>query len=332
MSDDFEEPSDLPQMREVETDDSEDADPVEVADLNAPDAPTAPVLDADDRYTILTTRVRGALLALPGEFEFGNPISGIAATDLFNLNTLLGAGIEVEVVRTLNKLRTMWDPDEEWLGYRFERSAQAFPDVRLVRRDEGTNNIALGIELKGWWLLSKEGEPSLRYKVTPSACAPHDLICVVPWHLSDAVAGLPLVIEPWVASARYAAEFRDWHWQNAKDTTNDTTIDHPAAATPYPNKADLVVAKPRFDPDNFGRLPRAHPLMDDFLARSKEHEVLGIAVKNWISFLKQHKQNATHDSIEESLQRLLRAQDRKIAPETARDLLALLRQVSDLLP
>lgn len=315
-------------------DDSDTADETDAdiaVDPDAPDAPVEPALDPDDRFTLLRTRVRGALLALPGEFEFGNPISGIAATDLFNLNTLLGAGIEVEVVRTLNKLRSMWDPSEEWLGYRFERSPQAFPDVRLVRRDEGSDDIALGIELKGWWLLSKEGEPSLRYKVTPSACAPHDLICVVPWHLSDAVAGIPQVIEPWVASARYAAEFRDWHWQNRKGTTNDTAIDHPAGAAPYPSKADLVVAKPRFDPDNFGRLPRAHPLMDDFLARSKQHEVLGIAVQNWIQFLARHKQNATPESISAALQRQLKAQDRRIAPGTASEILALIGRLSDLL-
>jgi hypothetical protein len=300
-----------------------------VTDKPAPPSPLT--LDEEDRRTVLQTRVRGALLALPGEFEFGNPISGIAATDLFNLNTLLGAGIEVEVVRTLNKLRAMWDPDEEWLGYRFERSAQAFPDVRLVRRDEGSNDVAMGIELKGWWLLSKEGEPSLRYQVTPEACAPHDLICVVPWHLSDAVAGLPQVIEPWVASARWAAEFRDWHWQNVKETANDTTIDYPEGATPYPSKADLVVAKPRFDPDNFGRLPRSHPLMDDFLVRSKEHEVLGIAVKNWINFLARHKQNATPEAISVALQRLLKAQDKKIAPDTADELLTLLNRMAELL-
>lgn len=305
----------------------EDFDPGEAADSNSEDAPTEPELDPQDKHTVLQARVRGALLALPGEFEFGNPVSGIAATDLFNLNTLLGAGIEVEVVRTLNKLRSMWDPNEEWLGYRFERSAQAFPDVRLVRRDEGANDIALGIELKGWWLLAKEGEPSLRYKVTPNACAPHDLVCVVPWHLSDAVAGIPLVIEPWVKSARYAAEFRDFHWQNVKDSEGDPGIDHPEGAEPYPNKADFVVAKPKFDPDNFGRLPRAHPLMDDFLARSKEHEILGIAVKNWISFLKYHKQNATHDAIAASLQRLLKKQDRKVAPGAAEELLTLIRQM-----
>lgn len=307
----------------------------DAVDITAPDAPTEHRMDPDDPRTALQARVRGALLALPGEFEFGNPISGVAATDLFNLNTLLGAGIEVEVVRTLNKLRAMWDPDEEWLGYRFERSSQSFPDVRLVRRDQDANAIALGIELKGWWLLSKEGEPSLRFQVAPDACAPHDLVCVVPWHLSDAVAGVPQVIEPWVKSARYAAEFRDYHWQhvrNVRDASTDVGIDYPEGAAPYPNKADLVVAKPRQDSgNNFGRLPRAHPLMDEFLARSKEHEVLGITVGNWITFLRRHSDTATSDEVAEYLQRQLKAHIKNVAPDTAEQLLSLMERMGDLL-
>ncbi|WP_347756797.1 hypothetical protein [Agrococcus sp. ProA11] len=331
MSDEFEVGPAVP----TDEDAAEAIDPGQVVDADAPDAPSEPELDPDDPRTALQTRVRAALLALPGEFEFGNPISGVAATDLFNLNTLLGAGIEVEVVRTLNKLRSMWDPEEEWLGYRFERSSQAFPDVRLVRRDQGANDIALGIELKGWWLLSKEGEPSLRFQVTPEACAPHDLVCVVPWHLSDAVAGIPQVIEPWVKSARYAAEFRDYHWQhvrNVRASTTDVGIDYPESAAPYPTKADLVVAKPRQDGgNNFGRLPRAHPLMDEFLARSKEHEVLGITVGSWITFLRRHSDTATPDEVAEYLQRQLRAHTKKMAPQTAEELLALMGRMSDLL-
>lgn len=210
-----------------------------------PHPPSRIALDPTDPKTTLYTRVHGALLALPGEFEYENPISGVAATDLFNLNTLLGAGIEVEVVRTLNKLRAMWDPDDEWVGYRFERSSQAFPDVRLVRRDQGAPVIALGIELKGWWLLSKEGVPSLRYKVAPAACAPHDLVCVVPWHLSNAVSGVAQVIEPWVESARYAAEYRDHWWSHVRDTKSAAGVTYPPAAAPYPTKADLVLARRR---------------------------------------------------------------------------------------
>jgi hypothetical protein len=80
-----------------------------------------------DRRTELAQRVGGALLVLPGFFEFGTRIEGIDATDLFSLNSVLGTSIEVQVVHTLNKMRGVWDPDEEWVGYRFERQSQTFP-------------------------------------------------------------------------------------------------------------------------------------------------------------------------------------------------------------
>ncbi|MDO4027094.1 hypothetical protein QKF57_13920 [Clavibacter michiganensis] len=298
-----------------------------------PEEPSRPELDPDDPKTVLQRRVRSALLALPGDFSFDNPIAGVNATDLFNLNTLLGAGIEVEVVRTLNSLRDMWDPDNEWLGYRFERSSQAFPDVRLVRRDEGDPDVALGIELKGWWLLSKEGVPSLRYQVAPAACAPHDLICVVPWHLSNAVAGVAQVTEPWVESARYAAEYRDYWWQHVRRTSDaDTSVHYPEHARPYPRKAELVLATPAYDGGgNYGRLPRSKPLMDDFIERSKQHEVLGIPVADWILFLRRHSDTATPEDVEDALQAELQRHLKNVTPDTAAELLALLEKVGSLL-
>ena len=70
-------------------------------------------------------------MVLPGFFEFGTHFEGIDATDLFSLNSVLGASIEGQVVRTLNKMRNEWDPDEQWTGYRFVRQSQTFPDVLL---------------------------------------------------------------------------------------------------------------------------------------------------------------------------------------------------------
>lgn len=301
-------------------------------DKALPQAPQPPVLDPDDPKTKLQKRVRSALLALPGDFKFDNPIAGVNATDLFNLNTLLGAGIETEVVRTLNGLRDVWDPDSEWIGYRFERSSQSFPDVRLVRRDIGDDDIALGIELKGWFLFSKEREPSLRYKVAPAACAPHDLVCVVPWFLSNAVAGIAQVAEPWVESARYAAEYRNYWWEHLRDAKTDSRVDYPEGAEPYPTKADHVLAVPRADKGgNFGRLPRAKPLMDDFIDRANAHEVLGIPVNDWALFLKRHSDTATPEEIREFLQREMKRHVKKIAPDAADHLLDLLEQVAQIL-
>jgi hypothetical protein len=172
--------------------------------------PTEPALDPNDPRTKLQERLRTILLGLPAFFEFKNHISGVNATDLYSLNTLLGASIEGQVVKALNQQRALWDPLDEWLGYTFERQSQAFPDVRLARKGTGAAgaDIALGIELKGWFLLAKEGEPSFRFITTPAACADHDLLVVVPWYLDNVLSGSPVAAEPYVASARWAADYR----------------------------------------------------------------------------------------------------------------------------
>jgi len=294
--------------------------------------PSRAVLNPDDPVTQLQGRVRNALLALPAEFSFDNPIAGVNATDLFGLNSLLGSAIEVEVVRTLNKLRDLWDADGDWLGYRFERSSQAFPDVRLVRRDVGAPHTALGIELKGWWLFAKEGVPSLRYQVAPAACAPHDLVCVVPWHLSNAVSGVANVIEPWIESARYAAEWRDYWWQHVRVTRDDAGVDYPTGAAPYPTKADSVLARPKYDGGgNFGRLPRARPLMDGFIERSMSHEVLGIPASDWVWFLKLHTDTSSPVDIAKQLQMKLEQRTQPAALSAAEQILAWMLEIRKLL-
>ncbi len=297
-------------------------------------SPTRSTLDSADPKTKLVAGVRAALLALPGEFEFKHSVSGIAATDLFNLNTFLGAGIEMEVVRTLNSLRQIWDPDSEWPAYRFERSAQAFPDVRLTKRDMHGEDIALGIELKGWWLLAKEGVPSLRYQVSPAACAPHDLICVVPWHLNNAVSGEAVAAEPWVESARFAAEWRDHWWQDIRDAKGtDTSIQYPPDAAPYPTKAERVTAVPAYDGGgNYGRLPRCRPLMDSFIDSSMRIPILGIEAKAWVAFLAKHRESADPESVAAKLQRELRMKDKAVSEAQAQLILAKLTELADLLP
>lgn len=297
-----------------------------------PAPPVEPVLDEDDPRTALQRRVHGALLALPGYFSSGSKISGSRATDLFHLGTMLGAGVEVEVVRTLNQLRDLWDPDGQWLPYRFERSSKAFPCVRLVRRDIGTPGIALGIELQSWFMLAKEGVPDVRYRVTPAACAPHDLVCVVPWHLSDTVAGTARVVEPWVANARYAALWRDHWWQFVRQTQDAPGIYHPPDASPYPAKAELVGAVPHDDGGHdFGSLARCQPLMDDFLDRTSRHELLGIAVRNWYLFLRVHSDTANADDVAGALQAQLYERLGPLNCATAQKVLALLDDLSALL-
>jgi hypothetical protein len=98
-------------------------------------------------------------LALPAYFTTETTIAGISATDIFTLSAALGAAIEDQVVRTLNHMRPIWDPNGKYNLYHFQRQGQTFPDVLLRKRENG-EEILMGIELKGWYLLAKEGEPS----------------------------------------------------------------------------------------------------------------------------------------------------------------------------
>ncbi|MCZ7532672.1 MAG: hypothetical protein M5U23_04585 [Acidimicrobiia bacterium] len=266
-------------------------------------APERVELDESNPRTALRSRVAEALQALPGYFRSATNIEGILATDLFSLNTVLGATIEVQVVATLNEMRDVWDPDDEWQTYRFERQAQTFPDVRLVARDREDIDIALGVELKGWYLFAKEKEPSLRMVVTPDACADHDLIAVVPWYLSNVLSGEPVAREPWVESAKYVAEYRNYWWKHVRKATTDTTIKSPATAHPYPVKADEVSDKPVSDSgSNFGRLARAG-LMEGYLEEHRKAEVAGIAAEHWIGFFKLYSDSSDHEAVSQRLER-----------------------------
>lgn len=275
-----------------------------------PDPPAEPALAPDDPRTTLQKRLRTVLAGLPAYFEFHNQIAGVNATDLHSLNTLLGTSIEGQVVKTLNQQRALWDPDDEWLGFTFERQAQRFPDVRLVRKGgpDGVH-VALGIELKGWFLLAKEGEPSFRFTTTPAACADHDLLVVVPWYLDNVLSGAPVAAEPYVASARWAATYRNHYWQHTRDAADgaDRRITAPPGAHPYPGRDAQIADLPAYDGGkNFGRVARVPGLMDAFVRASNELEVLGIRIGDWYRFLRAHSDQADPDEVSERLDLALR--------------------------
>ena len=246
-------------------------------------------------------RVRDAIASLPIHFRMETRISGVNATDLHTLNTVLGATIEEEVVRTLNHLRSSWDPDDRHALYSFVRQAQTFPDVLLRRPADG--QILLGIELKGWYLLAKEREPSLRFQVTEAACAEHDLIVVVPWVLSDVIGGSPVVFEPFVTSAKDAARHRNQHWQG-RNTSLDTTIHVPEGVSVYPSKADRIADKPASDAGgNFGRLARTG-LMDDYIKQLDEERLCGIKTVFWRDFLRTFQDSTADEDAHAALAKL----------------------------
>ena len=285
----------------------------------------------------IVSGLRSALAALPAHFASDTHIEGIDATDLFGLNTILASTIELQVVNGLNRLRHIWDPGGRWSRYHFIRTAQTFPDVRLTSRaDDGRPMTVLGIELKGWYLLSKEGEPSFRYTVTPSACAPQDLLVVIPWHLKNILSGRPVIHPPYIEQARYAADYRNWWWTHERNTKDPPDMRRILRPDPSPEYYAAPGAKVSDVPvrdggANFGRIARIGTLMESYIAATRQIPVAGIPAIHWLRFFQLHTESK---DTEEILQRLTgqlakRDVDQTDAEEIVRALLQIVRHFQD---
>lgn len=138
-------------------------------------------------------KVNDLIYALPNYFETELVVKGINVTEIFSIGTAFATVVETQVVNMLNRLRGIWDSENEYSNYAFIRQSQTFPDV-LLRNVGDENDILFGIELKSWYILSKEGEPSFRYKIDPDTCADADLLVVIPWILSEVISGTPKLL------------------------------------------------------------------------------------------------------------------------------------------
>lgn len=248
--------------------------------------------------------VRDALKSLPAYFHSDTFIEGISATDIFTLNSALGATIENQVVDALNSIRNVWDPDNRYPTYIFRRQPQSFPDVVLVNLSNECESPLMGVELKGWYLLAKEGEPSLRFTQTEVACAEADLIMVVPWVLNSVISGRPKIFSPYIESAKYVARYRNFHWRKIRASGNESEIIVPESASPYPRKTEATTDSPKSDKGgNFGRIARSG-IMDEYLQLMRAHPVCGIRAEYWLEFFKIFHQDATNEEIRAAFSRL----------------------------
>jgi hypothetical protein len=235
----------------------------------------------------LWKRVREAILALPNHFDSSTVIDGMLAPDVFTLHGALGATIEEEVVKTLNRIRSVWDPDKKYETYGFVRQPQTFPDVLLRKKTNGLD-ILLGIELKGWYLLNSEGVPNFRFVVNPRCCNPWDFLVVVPWVLSNVISGSPVVYDVFVEMAQYAAKQRNYYWEYGRTTTDDASISLAKDFKIYPLKKDKISDKAVYDPGgNFGRLAR-YGVMSEYVKTMMLTSVCGVSAEEWLRFFKSH--------------------------------------------
>lgn len=267
--------------------------------------------------------VTAALHALPSMFESDLVITGVLAPDLYTLNTSLAATLEVQVVAALNAIRRVWDPHQEYALYRWVRQPQTFPDVLLRRAGPGDGpEVIMGIELKGWYLLAKEKEPSFRYLVTPAVCQPQDLLIVVPWALSNVVSGSPELFDPYIVGARYAAAYRNYHWRHLRQTTDPRGVALSAVETAYPAKSEQISDRPEHDAGgNFGRFARTN-LMNDYMATLRNEELLGIPLWAWQRFLAMFSQDWREENVVSALRSLERHAEQRREVRTAQQLTA----------
>lgn len=265
-------------------------------------------------YRQLYDRVLETLHALPEKFETTLKIEGVPATDLFTMNSALGAAIEKGVVDSLNSLREFWDPDGVYADYRFVRQSQVFPDVLLTTTNLSSTRpqILMGIELKGWFLLSKEGEPSFRYKISPSCCADADLLVVVPWLFESVISGRPRLLAPIVKEARFAAERRNYHWEwerqnRGAQPASSRGVTPALHAGTYPSKSSRASDTAVSDSgQNFGRVARCGVMNEDVDA-ALNTEILGIPADAWRRFLQIFVDRASPAVISEGVRGLERA-------------------------
>lgn len=300
----------------------------------APVIPVRTELPDTDPRTKLRSNVVDALAALPFYFTSTINIEGLDAADLFSLNTLLGGAIEIQTVETLNRIRDVWDPDDEWQEYGFQRFSQSFPDVRLVKQSDVTLPV-LGIELKGWYLLSKEAEPSFRFTATASACSPWDLIAVVPWTLSNVLSGTPRAHKPFVEQARYAADMRTYYWQHLRGgnaASRNSEIIKPAVDSPYPPAGAAISDRPVQDSGgNFGRVARVKGLMDEWRDALLDMGVSGIPARHWIRFLAVFSEATDSEAVATKVQAMLKKEIAHLTDEQAERIVALLGELGGLM-
>lgn len=296
----------------------------------APEPPTESKPTGDPDRVKLWENVRDVLLSLGSYFRSDLAVHGVLATDLFTFNSSLGATIEQQVVNQLNQLRNVWDPDKKYSLYRFERQPQRFPDVVLRSPAPGQPATPLlGVELKGWYALSKEGEPTFRYTTTPAVCSEFDLLAVFPWALEEVIAGSPLVFQPWVKGAKFLAEYRNWHWRYQMEGILNREITLSTVTHHYPEKSDPIQDRANDPGGNFGRTARTG-LMDEYLEKLQQELLSGIPLYAWTAFFKMFTKEGRAERVEALVRQIsrMRPKAQRLSDEEIKDLVARFEEIA----
>lgn len=188
----------------------------------------------DTLYPDMTQRIQSAVMALAGTmlnhdleislprleaFDLGQADLS-SATDEESLsgqlrnylnlvgrfNNYVGQSIEELIGIQLNQSRLLWTDDPNLM---FVRNAVQFPDLYLV--DVRQKCFLLSIEVKSWFVFATDNIKA-RFEAAPNIMKSDSLLILFPWYMSKLIAGVPILLQPFIGNAKALAERRDQIW------------------------------------------------------------------------------------------------------------------------
>jgi hypothetical protein len=146
------------------------------------------------------------------------------------------------------------------------------------------------------------------------------------------LSGSPVVLEPFVVSARYAAQYRNHWWEFGRGSKGAKGVVKPAGRiTPYPDSKTGINDAAAYDQGgNFGRIARIGVLTDAYTKSMRRTPVAGIEARSWIEFFKQKTDASDPDAVWETLQNQLLAQTATASVLRADRLRVLLEEVASI--
>lgn len=136
---------------------------------------------------------------------------------------------------------------------------------------------------------------------------------VFPWLLSDVTAGKPVLLPPYIELAKYAAQMRNYQWQEYRKSKGENPeIKRPDSRYRHPYPGAKQEASDSAVDDrggNFGRIARPGQggLLNQYMNEVLNTYYLGIKLKHWIKMFKPVAEGRNDAQIESALDRAVRA-------------------------
>jgi hypothetical protein len=125
------------------------------------------------------------------------------------------------------------------------------------------------------------------------------------------LSGSPVVLEPFIVHARFAAEYRNYWWEFVRDSKGASkgVVKPSGPVTPYPySKTGTNDSAESDQGSNFGRVARIGDLTDTYAQAILAERVAGIEARSWIAFFKSNTEASDPATVWNKLEKRLKKQ------------------------